>query len=70
MTWQSWLMVIGIATFLLWHRLRHLRRYPTKACPRCHGAGRLTSTNLFGAVVSGACPRCNGSPWTPRIGGG
>lgn len=70
MTWQGWLVVIGFAAFLLWSRLRYLRRYPAKACPRCSGAGRLKSTSLFGRVVSGVCPRCNGSPWSPRIGGG
>lgn len=70
MTWQGWLEVIGIAAFLLLRRLRHLRRYSTKACRRCHGAGRLKSTSLFGRVVSGVCPRCNGSPWSARIGGG
>ena len=55
---QDWLVVSGIAVFLLWRW--HLRRYPDRGCRRCQGVGRLKSSGLFGVVVSGLCPRCGG----------
>lgn len=63
---HGWLVVVGVAVFLLLRWRWHLRRYPDKGCRRCQGAGRLTSGGVFGGVVSGLCRRCGGSPWFPR----
>lgn len=68
MSETTWLLIIGVVLVVMYLRHQwHVRRYPERAhCRRCEGAGKITSTDLWGRAVRGDCPHCGGQAWVAR----
>jgi len=67
MTPQTWLIVLAVATVVLY--VGSLYRWPRKRCRRCYiSTGRDFAPPLLGRLVYRRCRRCNGKGWHTRLG--